>query len=335
MMIRAAHTRAETRRVAVLAGVAEALADRRKVAQRIREEATDTWDDTVAVQRLEGKGGRFVRGRARITGPRTVAVDGREYAADRGLVISTGTQPSIPPVEGLANAPHWTNREAVETETVPESLTVIGGGAIGLELAQVFARFGSRVAVLEVADRTAYVDAHDRVRSERLLVATGRRADLSGLGVGAAGIDESARFVRVDENLRAADGVWAVGDVTGEGLFTHVAMYQARIATADILGEPHEPVNYRAVPRVTFTDPEVGVVGLTEAQAREQGVRAKTASTQIPSSARGWIHKAGNEGLRYVGLFRGVSGAGRVLARRRAGRPRRRRRRAGTRRSRR
>lgn len=337
MMIRAAHTLAETRRVTELAGVAEALSDWRKVAQRIREEATDTWDDTIAVQRLEGKGGRFVRGRARITSPRTVTVDGREYAADRGLVISTGTQPSIPPIEGLADTPYWTNREAVETETVPESLTVIGGGAIGLELAQVFARFGSRVAVLEVADRllpmeepeagelladvlrregltvvtgarisgvtfdgsgfTAYVDAHDPVRSERLLVATGRRADLSGLGVGAAGIDESARFVRVDENLCAADGVWAVGDVTGEGLFTHVAMYQARIATADILGESHEPANYRAVPRVTLTEPEVGVVGLTEAQAREQGIRVKTARTQIPSSARGWIHKAGNEGF--------------------------------------
>ena len=134
-------------------------------------------------------------------------------------------------------------------------------------------------------------------RSDRLLVATGRRTDLAALGAGAAGLDEGARFLDVDENLRAADGVWAVGDVTGAGAFTHVAMYQARIAAADILGQPHEPADYHALPRVTFTDPEIGAVGLTEAQARDRGVNVEAATTQIPSSARGWIHKAGNEGF--------------------------------------
>jgi pyruvate/2-oxoglutarate dehydrogenase complex dihydrolipoamide dehydrogenase (E3) component len=336
MMVRAADALAEARRVADLAGSCEVQPDWKPVARRIRDEATDNWDDTVAVERLEGKGGRFVRGRARIAGPRSVAVGDDVYHADRGLVIATGTRPSIPPIDGLASSPYWTNREAVETEQVPESLTVIGGGAVGLELAQVFARFGARVTVLEAADRllpseepesgdllaavlgsegigvrtgvriervehgasgfTVLADGRE-IRSERLLVATGRRVDLPALGVAAAGLDEDARFVKVDDRLRAGDGIWAVGDVTGVGAFTHVAMYQSRIAAADILGLQHEPADYHALPRVTFTDPEVGAVGLTEAQARRRGLEVRTAITQVPSSARGWIHKVGNEGF--------------------------------------
>jgi pyruvate/2-oxoglutarate dehydrogenase complex dihydrolipoamide dehydrogenase (E3) component len=135
------------------------------------------------------------------------------------------------------------------------------------------------------------------VPAERLLVATGRRTDLAALGVGAVGLDESAGVIDVDEHMRAADGVWAIGDVTGKGAFTHVSMYQARIAAADILGRDGETAQDRALPRVTYTDPEVGSVGLTEAAAREQGRSVRTGLAQIPSSARGWIHKAGNAGL--------------------------------------
>jgi NADPH-dependent 2,4-dienoyl-CoA reductase/sulfur reductase-like enzyme len=135
------------------------------------------------------------------------------------------------------------------------------------------------------------------LRARQLLVATGRRTDLSTLGVGAVGLDERARVIEVDERMRAADGVWAIGDVTGKGAFTDVSMYQARIAAADILGENGETANYRAVPRVTFTDSEIGSVGLTEAAARETGVRVRTGLARIPSSARGWIHKVGNEGV--------------------------------------
>jgi len=137
----------------------------------------------------------------------------------------------------------------------------------------------------------------ETLTAQRLLVATGRRTDLAGLGVAAAGLDETARATAVDDRMRAAEGVWAIGDVTGKGAFTHVAMYQAGIAVADILGQDGPGADYRALPRVTFTDPEVGSVGLTEAQAREQGLAVRTGITQIPSSARGWIHKAGNEGL--------------------------------------
>jgi pyruvate/2-oxoglutarate dehydrogenase complex dihydrolipoamide dehydrogenase (E3) component len=131
----------------------------------------------------------------------------------------------------------------------------------------------------------------------RLLVAAGRRIDLAGLGVAAVGLDEKARSIPTDEWMRAADGVWAIGDVTGKGAFTHVSMYQADIAVRDILGSGGGSADYRAVPRVTFTDPEVGCVGLTEAQARTAGLRVRTGMTQVPYSARGWIHKAGNDGF--------------------------------------
>jgi pyruvate/2-oxoglutarate dehydrogenase complex dihydrolipoamide dehydrogenase (E3) component len=112
-----------------------------------------------------------------------------------------------------------------------------------------------------------------------------------------AGIDEHARAVPVDDRMRAGPGVWAIGDIVGHGAFTHMSMYHAGIVLADILGLEHHAAEYHAVPRVTFTDPEIGSVGLTEAQAREQGMAVRTGSAQIPATARGWIHKAGNDGL--------------------------------------
>ena len=126
-------------------------------------------------------------------------------------------------------------------------------------------------------------------------MATGRRLDLGGLGVDAAGLDPDAPAVATDANLRAGDGIWAVGDVTGKGAFTHVAVYQGRIAAADILGAEHAPADYRAVPRVTFTDPEVASVGMTEAQAREAGLTVRSGVAATSSSARGWIHGPGAE----------------------------------------
>jgi pyruvate/2-oxoglutarate dehydrogenase complex dihydrolipoamide dehydrogenase (E3) component len=124
-----------------------------------------------------------------------------------------------------------------------------------------------------------------------MLVATGRRSDLAGLGVGALGLDEQARAIPVDGRMRVRPGVWAVGDITGKGAFTHVAMYQARLCVADILGPPLPEADYRALPRVTFTDPEIGSVGLTEAQAREQGGDVVVFHESIAASTRGWIHR--------------------------------------------
>jgi pyruvate/2-oxoglutarate dehydrogenase complex dihydrolipoamide dehydrogenase (E3) component len=343
MMIRAANLLAEGRRIPGMAGTAQVTSDWAPVAERIRKEATDNWNDKAAVERFEGQGGIFVRGRGRITAAGEVTVDSldgqrepRLLRASRGIVINTGTDPAIPPIDGLAGTPYWTNREAMEAEQVPGSLIVLGGGAIGAELAQVFARFGAKVTVVEAQPRLLSLEepesgeliekvftaegitvqvgvgarrvSHDgtnftvelggeSVSADRLLVATGRRNNIAGLGIGAVGLDESARTISVDDRMRAADRVWAIGDITGKGAFTHMSMYQADIAVRDILGEPGPAADYRAAPRVTFTDPEIGCVGLTEAMAHEQGLRVRTGITQLPTSTRGWIHKAGNDGF--------------------------------------
>jgi pyruvate/2-oxoglutarate dehydrogenase complex dihydrolipoamide dehydrogenase (E3) component len=214
---------------------------------------------------------------------------------------------------------------------------VLGGGSVGVELAQAYIRFGVSVTLVEAADRllpgeepevsellaaalvregltlflgvratkvihddagftVALTNAVD-VQSERLLVATGRTPHLDHETLLRLGLDPNNEWLPVDERLRVADGVWAVGDVSGQGAFTHVATYQADLAVADILGGLHRGADYRALPRVTFTDPEIGSVGLTERQARERGIRVGTGTAQVPSTARGWLHKAGNEGL--------------------------------------
>ncbi|HLI40051.1 MAG TPA: NAD(P)/FAD-dependent oxidoreductase [Streptosporangiaceae bacterium] len=339
MMIRAANLIAEARRVPGMAGAAAVTPDWSPVARRIRAEATDYWNDKAAVERFTGKGGSFVRGRGRITGPGEVTVaagDGdRLLRARRGIVIDTGTDPAIPPIEGLAGTPYWTNRDIVQAEQVPDSLIVLGGGPVGAELAQVFARFGTAVTVVEAAGRLLPAEepeagaliervftregitvrtsapagrvSHDGTRftvrvgsgalsADRLLVATGRRSDLAALGIAAVGLDDRADAIPTDQWMRAADGVWAIGDVTGKGAFTHVSMYQGDIVVRDILGAGGGSADYRAVPRVTFTDPEVSSVGLTEEQARAAGLRVRAGVTWLPDSARGWIHKAGNDG---------------------------------------
>jgi len=135
--------------------------------------------------------------------------------------------------------------------------------------------------------------------SDRLLVATGRRADLAQLNASSIGVDDAAHALPVDDHLRVegTERVWAIGDVTGKGEFTHMSMYQADIVVNDILGRPVVPADYRAVPRVTFTDPEIGSVGMNESEARGQGWEVRVGTADVPTSTRGWIHKAGNEGF--------------------------------------
>ncbi len=336
IMVRAGNALAEARRIPGLAGTSTVEADWAPVAKRIRDEATDDWNDKVAVDRFTAKGGTFVRGTATILGPGRVRVGTEEYTARRGLVIATGTAAVIPPVDGLSGTPYWTNREAVEAATLPESMLVLGGGAIGCELAQAYARFGVRVTVIEGSPRLLAMEepessevaevalaadgvrvltgararsvAHDGafqvtltdgsvLTGEKLLVATGRAARLSGLGLETVGLDPAARFLTTDERMRAGDGIWAVGDVTGNGAFTHMAMYEADIAVRDILGQGGPGADYRARPRVTFLDPEIGAVGMTEQQARDAGLNVRVGFVPLNQTSRGFIHGPGNEGF--------------------------------------
>ena len=264
MMIRAADALAEARRVEGLAGtVGEVTPDWSVVATRIRDEATDDWDDQVAVDRLTGKGATFVRGTGTIAGPGRVDVDGTTYTATRGIVVNTGTKSSVPPVEGLADTPYWTNHEIIEAKELPGSLVILGGGAIGCELGQAVARFGVHVTIVEAGDRIVAREepeasdalrkaleadgvtlregvgaekvAHDgstftvtlsdgaTLTSDQLLVAAGRSADPAAVGLDRVGVAKDARTAPVDDRCRVTAGVWAVGDRTGQGAVTHGA----------------------------------------------------------------------------------------------------------------
>jgi pyruvate/2-oxoglutarate dehydrogenase complex dihydrolipoamide dehydrogenase (E3) component len=337
MMIRAANLLQETRRVDGVAGRADLIPEWTPVAARVRDEAAGGWNDAVAVKRFEARGGRFVRGRGVLTGPRSVAVGDRSFTAARGVVIATGSKPAIPPVPGLRDVDYWTSHDAIQAEKLPGSLLVLGGGATGCELGQVFARFGVHVTVVEGRERllpaeepeassalaTAFESEGIEVRTgvpverieargestsvsledgtevvvDRVLVTTGRRVELEDLGLDAAGIDGSGGFIPVDDHLRAADGIWAIGDVTGKGAFTHVALYQASIVENDVLGRDVSPARYSAVPRATFTDPEVASVGATEAEARAAGLNVVTTVKPVPNTFRGWLQGPGNGGV--------------------------------------
>lgn len=350
MIVRAAATLSEAGRVDQLAGTATTSPDYRKPASRIRDEATDDWNDQVAVDRLRKLGGHFVRGFGRLDGraadgrPR-VSVGEHSFTADR-LVIATGTAPLLPDIPGLAelagnslspDGPVWTNREVLQIRQAPESLVVIGGGAVGCELAQGLARFGVRVTQLELSDRILApeepeaaevvsrvferegIELHTgvqitRVRpdgagvrveladgrsfsAERLLLAAGRRGHLPELAVDSIGLDPKAKTLRVDEHMQVADRVYAVGDVTGRGPFTHVAVWQARVLIAHLLGQPEPYGGYHGLAWVTFTDPEVGRVGMTEQQAHDAGIEVAVGRSEIAANTRGWIHGPGNDGF--------------------------------------
>jgi pyruvate/2-oxoglutarate dehydrogenase complex dihydrolipoamide dehydrogenase (E3) component len=336
MMIRAADLVAEVTHAEELAGPAALTPEWSLVSERIRKQATNDWNDESHVTRLSEAGVRIVRGEGRLAGPGRVRVGEDEYVAARGVVLNTGTAPAKLPIDGLEATPYWTNREAMRVADLPASLVVIGGGAIGCELAQAFSRFGCEVTVLEVADRLLSVEepetssliagifadegitvrtgvAIDRVDhvdgsfvvrldgsevlADQLLVAAGRSNNIRDIGLETVGLDPTARSVETDERMRAAERLWAVGDITGHGAFTHVSMYQGEVVVADILGSQSLEADYRAVARVTFTDPEVGSVGLAEAQAREKGLSVRVGHAQLPESTRGWIHQAGNDGL--------------------------------------
>jgi pyruvate/2-oxoglutarate dehydrogenase complex dihydrolipoamide dehydrogenase (E3) component len=267
-----------------------------------RDQVTDGRDDSWHAGWLEEQGAELVRGDAVVARPGVVAVGERELAYDQ-LVVATGSQPAVPPLDGIDGVEVWTNREAVWATSVPESLVVLGGGPVGVELAQFFRRMGAEVTLLEVNEhllarldpdagmllaerleqdgirvlvgtRATRVEASttgmrlelgagEAVDAERLLVATGRRPRVHELGLEQLGVEITNRGVTVDDRLRAADGVWAIGDAAGVGLLTHLGKYQARVAAANIAGQDVR-ADYRAIPAAVFTDPQVASVGAME-----------------------------------------------------------------------
>src|SRR6266567_4400161 len=257
MMVRSANALAETGRVARLAGRATGEPSRPPV-DGLNEVAFWTNRDAIEATEL----------------PRSLVVLG---AGPIGLELAQafhrfGTEVIMVEVSGHAlPADEPENGEAIAEVLREEGIAL----HTGVSAKSVRPRPGDGGVVVELSDGT-------RAEGERLLVATGRHSDLSSLGVDAAGLDPGARAVEVDEHLRAGPGLWSVGDVTGKGAFTHMAVYQGRIAAADVLGRDHQPADYSAVPRVTFTDPEIAGVGLTEAMAREAGHRVRTASPPPP-----------------------------------------------------
>ncbi|MBV9466980.1 MAG: NAD(P)/FAD-dependent oxidoreductase [Solirubrobacterales bacterium] len=317
-LLRPTELRGESERAA---GVHKAALDWPALA-RYRDYMTSAGDDSGRAEGYGELGVTVLRGQGRLAGRRRLEVAGDRLEAG-SILIATGSEAVIPPLDGLADAGYWTNREATALEEIPRSAVVIGGGPVGIELAQFLRRFGSEVALLQGADRLAQRE-HPRVsellaehlradgvdvrvgvqaksvrrdganrvvslegggelHGERLIVAVGRRPRSSGIGLETIGLDAAPRAVPIDQHCRVADGVWAAGDCTGTMLFTHTAKYQARIAMSDMRGRP-VPADYRAIPRVIFTDPEVAAVGLTELQAREAGHDVAVARIELPGS---------------------------------------------------
>ena len=309
-------------------GAAEAVTGQIDVAAALaqRDYMTSNWHDEGQLPWLNEHKITLVRGTGRLEGERTVAVerdgeDRRMLWAEQAVVLATGTSAALPPIEGLAEARPWTNREITAAKEVPRRLVVIGGGAVGVEMAQGFRRLGSEeVSVLEGLPRLlsreeqfageevhAALEAEDitvvtgavvqRVErdgrdgpvtvqtangtyvGDELLVAAGRRPATADLGLETVNLTPG-KPVWVDDQLRAVgvDGEWlyAVGDCNGRILLTHMGKYQARIAADVILGkEIVDLASSDIVPRVTFTDPQVAAVGLTEDQARERGINVR------------------------------------------------------------
>jgi pyruvate/2-oxoglutarate dehydrogenase complex dihydrolipoamide dehydrogenase (E3) component len=281
-----------------------------------RDFMVSDYDDAGQVKWMEGEGIDVLRGSARLDGPGKVIVDDAEYTADN-IVISTGSDPVIPPVPGLRELDGvWTNREVTELKEVPKSLLVLGGGPVGVEMAQAVRRMGTEVSLIEGMDHVLArepkplgdalgealsaegIDLHlgDQVsaarkdgdqfvlelngtelRGDRLLVATGRKPRIDGLGLDSVGIEPGKGGIEVDSRMRAGDGVWAIGDVTGVWPLTYVGKYQGRIVAANITGTERE-ADYSAVPRVVFTDPQAASVG--------EGEGPLTVTSQLSGVAR-------------------------------------------------
>ncbi|HWF49731.1 MAG TPA: NAD(P)/FAD-dependent oxidoreductase [Solirubrobacteraceae bacterium] len=293
-------------------------------------------DDANEIESYERDGVRVYKGQARLRGPGQVEIDGETLLVAARVIIATGSVTRIPDIPGLGEAGFWTNREATTLTEIPESVAIIGGGPVGIELAQLLSRFGAEVHLVEAAEgliaredprvgeliaaalgeegidlhlgteiRSVSAEEDHRrldlgdggpLRVRELIVASGRHPRVADLGLETVGIHPYGDGIKIDERCRAGDQVWAIGDVTGVMPFTHVAKYQARIACADIAGEP-VAADYSAVPRVVFSDPEVAAVGITEEQARAAELDVAIARVELPEViARPWTYESDPRG---------------------------------------
>ena len=325
-LLRPGELLAEVRRIP---GVREAVTgdlDVRSVLDR-RDEIIHGLDDSHMEPWLDDRGVSIVRGAGRLDGERRVRVGDDVLVARQAVIVSTGSAPLIPPIPGLDDVKPWTNREATTAKEVPERLVILGGGVVGVEMAQAYTSFGSNVSLVEGGDRLIGreepfasedvrealqekgVEVHLGVRAsavraengevvvelqggegplrgEQLLVATGRRLNTTDIGLETVGL-EAGKPIEVDDRMRASDWLYAVGDVNGRALLTHMGKYQARVAADVILGEDSTCLvsDGEHSPRVIFTDPQVAAVGYTHAAAERAGLNVRVVDVPTQSAA--------------------------------------------------
>ena len=345
-LLRSGETLSEADRARVLAASrVEWTVDFPKVSKRVLWMARDL-DDSKPAAALEATGARLFRGEGRVEDLHTIEVGGERLTARSAVVIANGSTAAIPPIPGLDSVDFWTNRQAAIPRELPASLAILGGGAIGVELGQAFARLGSKVTVIEAgptflgleepeagAALRAHLEADGitlmigdpcvavekqsagsshqpsavvvrlksgaAVSAGRLLVATGRRPNVEAWR--AAGLAQTERgWLKVDSaTLEVRPGIFGAGDVTGLGGFTHLAYYHGQIVARRLRGIDAR-ADHTAVPRVTFTDPEIASVGLSEAAARARGIDVVVATADPAETARGSIHDFHTGALKLV-----------------------------------
>jgi pyruvate/2-oxoglutarate dehydrogenase complex dihydrolipoamide dehydrogenase (E3) component len=346
-LLRSSETLTEAHRARLLAASrVEWTVDFPKVAKRVLWMARDL-DDSRPAAAMEATGARLFRGEGTLRDLRTVEVGREQLIARRGVVIANGSTAAIPAIPGLDTVEFWTNRQAAIPSELPASLAILGGGAIGVELGQAFARLGSKVTVIEAGPTFLHLEEPEAgtalrphleadgitlmvgdpciavekqpaepprprsavvvhlksgavVSADRLLVATGRRPNVEAWS--GTGIAQTERgWLKVDPaTLEARAGVFGAGDVTGLGGFTHLAHYHGQVIARRLRGMDAR-ADHTAIPRVTFTDPEIASVGLSEAAARAKGIDVVVASADPAETARGYIHDFHRGALKLVG----------------------------------
>ena len=298
-----------------------------------RDEVIHDRDDSVQVPWLEERGIELFRGQGRLDGERCVVTGNDRLTAKRAVVIATGTTAAVPPIDGLAEARPWTNREATTAEAVPERLLILGGGVVGVEMAQAWASLGSSVALVEAEDRilateepfaseqiaagleasgveirtgvkadgasrgeggqvTLRLEGGEELRGDELLVAVGRRPRTAELGLESAGV-KGGGYLEVDDGMRVggSDRLYAIGDVNGRALLTHMGKYQARVCADVILGKDAAArADLAGSPRVVFTEPQLAAVGKTLSAAKEGGIDAKAVDVETAANAGASFH---------------------------------------------